>query len=704
MANLPESWLWPPSRLGEALGLLTLGPPIANPKSPITESAEASEYSDALGHWLESAALTIGREAQPAETTYSGFKRDMRSMGPAILHVPTSTGPAFLAILPGSKLLTPDLKKIPVDPVIVRSALCATIEAPILREIQDTLQRAQIPGTKQAGARDAILRERLSSHRIRGIWLLRLPPGADFREQLRHAHIPRRLFALASAHTVQYVLWILAWYLVGSNMLRGGTDRSWLIPWSLLLLTLVPLRVLITRLQGWAAISVGALLKQRLFFGSLRLEPDSIRHQGAGQLLGRVLESEAVEALALSGGFLAFVALIEIIVAIFVLAAGAGGVLQATLLFVWLLVAAGITWSYFERNRDWTDIRLAMTHDLVESMAGHRTRLAQLAANSWHTGEDQALEKYWKSSKMMDQSTARLIALVPRGWLVASLLGLIPAFVRGNASSGRIAIAVGGTLLAYRAWRRLANGAWQLAGAAVAWQRTAVLFRAATRQELPGALDLSFQPDIFRKTSPLLVDARELVFLYKDRAEPVLHGTNLEIVSGDRLVLEGQSGGGKSTLVSLLTGVREPTSGRILIDGFDRATLGAAEWRRRLAAAPQFHENHVLAETFAFNLFLGRPTVLTPADFEEARAICDELGLDDLLDRMPAGMLQMVGETGWQLSHGERSRLYIARALLQDAELVILDESFAALDPENLKRALECVVKRARSMLVIAHR
>jgi ATP-binding cassette subfamily B protein len=140
------------------------------------------------------------------------------------------------------------------------------------------------------------------------------------------------------------------------------------------------------------------------------------------------------------------------------------------------------------------------------------------------------------------------------------------------------------------------------------------------------------------------------------------------------------------------------------MDGFDRPTLGAAEWRRRLAAAPQFHENHVLAETFAFNLFLGHPAVLTPADFDRAQAICDELGLSDLLARMPAGMLQMVGETGWQLSHGERSRLYIARALLQDAELVVLDESFAALDPENLKRAVECVVKRAPTLLVIAHR
>ena len=70
---------------------------------------------------------------------------------------------------------------------------------------------------------------------------------------------------------------------------------------------------------------------------------------------------------------------------------------------------------------------------------------------------------------------------------------------------------------------------------------------------------------------------------------------------------------------------------------------------------------------------------------------------------MPAGLLQMVGESGWQLSHGEKSRLYIARALLQKAELVVLDESFAALDPESLRQALSCVLRRAPTLLVIAH-
>jgi ATP-binding cassette subfamily B protein len=694
MANsLPDSLLWPSSQLGEVFCLLTRVPGLDNRQPP-----KAGDI-DTLGRWLESAALSMGFEAQPAETTYADFERDFARVGPAILHIPSKNRPWFLAIAKGGRIVTTLGLRLDPDPAAIRSAICTDAEEPILREIQEMLDRAQIPVAKQARARDAILRERLSSHRIRGIWLLRLPPGANFWQQLRQAHIPRRLAALASVHAIQYVLWLLAWYVVGSNILRGGTERGWLIPWALLLLTLVPLRVLITRLQGAIAIGAGALLKQRLFFGSLRLDPDSLRHQGAGQLLGRVLESEAVEALALSGGFLALVALIEIVVAIFVLAAGAGGLLQAALLFVWLLFAAWITWSYFQRNREWTDVRLAMTHDLVESMAGHRTRLAQLAPDRWHDGEDEALEKYLKSSRGLDKSTARLLALVPRGWLVVGLLGLAPAFLYGAVSSGSIAIAVGGTLLAYRAWRRLTAGAWQLAGAAVAWQRTAVLFQAATREELPGSLDISAG-----EPSSLVVDAREIAYRYGDRTKAVLDGASLQIAMGQRVVLEGPSGGGKSTLVSLLTGAREPNSGRVLVNGLDRTTLGAAEWRRRLAAAPQFHENHVLAETFAFNLFLGHPAVLTPQDFEEAEAICRELGLGDLLDRMPAGMLQMVGETGWQLSHGERSRLYIARALLQNAELVVLDESFAALDPENLKRAVECTVKRAPSLLVIAHR
>lgn len=123
----------------------------------------------------------------------------------------------------------------------------------------------------------------------------------------------------------------------------------------------------------------------------------------------------------------------------------------------------------------------------------------------------------------------------------------------------------------------------------------------------------------------------------------------------------------------------------------------------RVAAAPQFHENHVLTGTFAFNLLMGKGWPAQRQDFQEAEAVCRALGLGGLLDRMPAGLLQMVGETGWQLSHGERSRLFMARSLLQGADLVMLDESFAALDPETMQQCLDYVLGRAKSLLVIAH-
>jgi ABC-type bacteriocin/lantibiotic exporter with double-glycine peptidase domain len=177
----------------------------------------------------------------------------------------------------------------------------------------------------------------------------------------------------------------------------------------------------------------------------------------------------------------------------------------------------------------------------------------------------------------------------------------------------------------------------------------------------------------------------------------------LRVLAGDRLLLEGPSGGGKSTLASLLTGMRLPDSGLLLLGGLDRQTLGLEGWRRRVVAAPQFHENHVLTETFAFNLLMGRRWPPRREDFNEADSICRELGLGALLERMPAGFEQLVGESGWQLSHGERSRLFIARALLQNADLLVLDESFAALDPESLRQALNCVLNRTSALIVIAH-
>lgn len=295
---------------------------------------------------------------------------------------------------------------------------------------------------------------------------------------------------------------------------------------------------------------------------------------------------------------------------------------------------------------------------------------------------------------------------MPGDWLILSLLGLTPTFFSGSGTPASFAVSLGGVLVAARALGKLVMGLSQLLGAAIAWQQVALFFHAGARPEIsaPPAFALALSPRAHATGNgqPVL-DARDLIFRYRAQSEPILQSCSLQICMGDRILLEGPSGGGKSTLASLLIGLRSPQSGLLLLQGLDWHTLGSQGWRRRVVGAPQFHENHVFTGTFAFNLLMGRRWPAPPEDLQRAEALCRELGLGDLLDRMPAGLMQMVGETGWQLSHGERSRLYIARALLQDADLVVLDESLAALDPETFHRSLRCVLDRVSTLLVIAH-
>jgi ATP-binding cassette subfamily B protein len=205
------------------------------------------------------------------------------------------------------------------------------------------------------------------------------------------------------------------------------------------------------------------------------------------------------------------------------------------------------------------------------------------------------------------------------------------------------------------------------------------------------------------QTAPTVLEAHNLEFHYPEHTVPVLHECSLTIQRGESILLEGNSGSGKSTFVSVLSGLRRPTSGVLLTGGLDRATLGESGWRQRVVVAPQYHENHILAAPLAFNLLLGRRWPPTSEDLHDAEVLCRELGLGELLDHMPCRLMQMVGDTGWQLSHGEWSRVFIARGLLQGSALLLLDESFAALDPPNLQRCLMCARRHASTLLVVAH-
>lgn len=714
-----ESISWPLARLGEGIEALAreagLSPrlPDGATAPPSSEGIEEAQ----LGEWIVSVADWLGIEAEPVECPYAELGQFLLTSGPCVIRRPGPAGrPSYLLLRRssggGALLLGTGFAECRVPLEALRCELAQHLEAGVAEGVEQLLAAIDVPARRRARTRSALLDERLSQDNVGECWQLRLRPGARFSIQAHTAGLPGQALRFAGAKLVERLLWVASWWLIGRSTLSGRLDWGWLLAWALMVLTMIPFRLAATWFQGLLAVGAGSLLKQRLLHGALRLDPDEIRHQGAGHHLGRVIESEAVESLALSGGFLSLAGLIQLLIAAAVLAAGAGGTPHVLLLLGWLVLASLLARRYFVQRRSWTDARLAISHDVIEKMVGHRTRLAQQRPADWHEGEDSSLAQYLELSARMDRTAAR-ISVLPRGWLAVGLLGLVPAFVSGQGGASSLAVGLGGILLSHGALKELSDGFSFLADAAIAWKRVAPLFRAAGREEhagdpvlhmmMPGPPGVASRGAGRQGNGQPILEASDVLFRYRDRGEPVLRGCRLRLNAGDRVLLESPSGGGKSTLVSLLTGLRQPDSGLVLLHGLDRRSWGARGWTRRVSCAPQFHENHVITDTFAFNLLMGRRWPPRPEDLEEAEALCRELGLGDLLGRMPAGLSQRVGETGWQLSHGERSRLFIARALLQGAELVVLDESFAALDPESLRQALTCATRRAPTLVVVAH-
>ncbi len=698
--------LWPPRQLGDALQSLALAAGLSPRAVPAPRPPPAAlSNPSALGAWVEQVASHLGVEAEPVTSSYNDVLSMLRGAGPALVRLPDEGAPHFLALLGRAggdvRLLRPDGGVERVPPKAIADLLCRTIEDMGRAEVESTLEHARLDPKRQDGVRRALLREWLGTLIVDGLWMLRAPPGASTLRLAAEAGLPRRLLAVLVAQLATSALLGLAWWVIGQGLLEGQLDRGWLSGWALLVLSAIPVGLFGSWSAGVFAIDAGALLKRRLLAGALALEPEEVRHEGAGSFLGRVIESTAVESLALGAGLAGLSAAISLAIAGGLLARGAGGWPHALSLAAWAALSVTLVAHYYRRRHRWTDARLALTNDLVERMGGHRTRLAQELREHWHDGEDQSTALYVAHGEALDRSFASLTALLPRGWMALGVLGLAPAFAAGSTPPADFAVSLGGVLLAASALQSLVGGLAALAAAAIAWQRVAPLYHAAARGGAvpPPAAPPAGEPAPGRA----VLEAREIAFRHTPRGAPVLRGASLRIASGDRLLLEGPSGGGKSTFGSLLAGLRTPESGLLLLGGLDRPSLGLTAWRRQVVTTPQFHENHVLQNTFAFNLLMGRRWPPTTADLDEAMAICLELGLGDLLRRMPAGLHQLVGETGWQLSHGEKSRLYIARSLLQGAEILLFDESFGALDPETLNIALRSVLARAPTLLVIAH-
>ncbi len=191
----------------------------------------------------------------------------------------------------------------------------------------------------------------------------------------------------------------------------------------------------------------------------------------------------------------------------------------------------------------------------------------------------------------------------------------------------------------------------------------------------------------------------DLRFGYDAARKPIVDGLDLAIPEGGSLAVVGPSGAGKTTLVNLILRFWEPDAGTIRIGGGDVRTSRAADVRARIALVSQRVD--LFDATIRDNCSLADPEATDPAIL----AACRVAQLDDLLERCPAGLDTRIGEDGVRLSGGERRRLAIARALLRDAPILILDEPTADLDPATEGRLIEALrpVVATRTTLLITH-
>ncbi len=505
----------------------------------------------------------------------------------------------------------------------------------------------------------------------------------------------RACVPLLVTHLLQFSLWISSWIALVAVLSGTGERFNLILIWAAALVSALALLPVETSLEQALASRLGVALRRRLLDGALTADKKYVGTLGLGRMIAQSLETHHVDAMAARGSMKVVLAGMDVVLVCTIYGV-ARGVDALLLLFLFVLVwGAYCGREYYKRAVKQLAENQETTAIHVEQLVGHRTRKAFVRARQWNEEEDRAIARYHEATRLFDAAYLRIVGL-PRMWTVLALFVVLVTLFRdyGHAPGVENVAMVGFVIATFAALQSVVFGAGEAVRAWVSFDALTSVVSDPSAQEARG---------VARQSAVGEFACRGVSYRYPRALRPVLEDVDLSIADGERILLTGRSGSGKSTLAAVLAGRVQQDSGVILGGGVDRHIAGMKYWRSLVCYVPQIGNNHVLTETFAFNLLLGRAWPPTVQDLDDARTVACDLGLDALLDRMPAGMMQMVGEGGWSLSQGEKVRVCIARGILQRPALLIADEVLSPLDANTAAKALDALERHARRLMLIAH-
>ncbi|WP_230163946.1 type I secretion system permease/ATPase, partial [Pseudomonas mediterranea] len=333
---------------------------------------------------------------------------------------------------------------------------------------------------------------------------------------------------------------------------------------------------------------------------------------------------------------------------------------------------------------------------LIETLGGLET----LKACSAESERQHQWESTHGALTRLDSHARNLSALATNGTLFLQQLAGMTTIVAGVYSIIAGNLSVGALVASYMLGSRVLAPLGQIAGLITRYQQAQLTMRSTDAlMALPQERDARQRP-LDRTQLQGALDVHGVTFHYNDQSTPALSNASFKLKAGERVGIIGRSGSGKSTLARLLMGFYEPQEGQLLLDGLDLRQLDIADLRQQIGYVA--HDLPLLAGSLRDNLTLGARYISDARMLE----VAELTGVGELARQHPQGFDRPVGERGQLLSGGQRQAVLLARALLLDPPILLLDEPTSAMDnssEDTLRQKLHTHIQ-GKTLLLVTHR